>query len=220
MNSSAPAARAAASICSRRRLRAAEGDVLAHAAVQDERLLEQDRDVAAQRGELELAQVVAVEADRAPVGVVEADEHPGERRLAGAAGADQGQRLAGRDTQGDVVERGALGARVGESEPLDLDSPRARGRARRAGGRSVTRGSLVEQLDHPLGAGERLEEGVRERAEGADRRVELGQVGDEDEHAADRQRARGDGDGAEREHAEDPGELDQVDERGEQAVDP
>ena len=61
----------------------------------------------------------------------------------------------------------------------------------------MTRGLLVEQLDHPLGAGERPEEAVRERAELADRPVELGQIGDEDEHPAERQRAVGDGGGAE-----------------------
>ncbi len=50
------------------RLQGAVGDVLAHGAVEDQRLLEQHRDVLAQRAQGEVAQVVAVEADRAGAG--------------------------------------------------------------------------------------------------------------------------------------------------------
>ncbi len=49
--------------------------------------------------ELDLAQIAAIEADRAGVGVVQAHEHLRQRRLAGAAGADERQRLAGLEPQ-------------------------------------------------------------------------------------------------------------------------
>ena len=174
----------------------------------------------AQRGELEVAQVVAVEPDRA--------RRRGRRSEPAASRASTCRRRWGRP--GRAVSPGStrrsmpssaarLGARIGERDPSSSISPRARASGR-APARSVTRGSLVEQLDHPLGAGQRLEERVRERAEAADRRVELGQVGDEDEHPAEGQRPFGDRHGPEGEHDQDPGQLDQVDEGREQPADP
>ena len=65
MNSWARAARAAATISSRRGVRPAVGDVLGDRAVEQERLLQHDADVAAVFLDGERADVDAVDQDRA-----------------------------------------------------------------------------------------------------------------------------------------------------------
>ena len=63
MKSCALASRAAATICSSVGVRRAERDVLAHGDAEQHALLEHDGDLRAQRGERDVAQVVAVEQD-------------------------------------------------------------------------------------------------------------------------------------------------------------
>jgi hypothetical protein len=77
----------------------AVGDVLPHRAVEHQRLLQDHGHAVADVGQGQGPQIVPVEAHGAPVGVVEAQVQLGHRGLSGAAGADQGQRLAGQDTR-------------------------------------------------------------------------------------------------------------------------
>lgn len=59
---------------------------------------------APRRSAREVAQVDAVEADPARVGIEEAQEQLEDRRLAGAGGADEGDRLARPDLQRQLAE--------------------------------------------------------------------------------------------------------------------
>ena len=82
----------------------AHEQVLPHRRREQRRLLEGEPDVAAEAGDREVAEVVAVEGDAALGGVVEAREQRDERGLAGAGGADDGDDLAGRHGEVDVGE--------------------------------------------------------------------------------------------------------------------
>ena len=94
------------------RLRASEGDVLPHAAGEEEPLLRDDPKLATQRQLLDAAQVVTVDLHPAFLGVVKARHQLREGRLAGPGRPDQGKGLAGRDVQVDFPQR-----------PLDLFTP-------------------------------------------------------------------------------------------------
>src|SRR4029078_7812034 len=61
--------------------------------------------------------VLAVEQHATRVGLLEARDHSGRGRLPAPAGAEQGEELAGRDLQGDVVD----GAHVAEVLDQSLD---------------------------------------------------------------------------------------------------
>src|SRR5215211_4728085 len=65
------------------------GDVIPHAAVEDERLLEQHRNVLAEGDEPDVTQIVALEDDAPAFRIVEAEEQLGRGRLAGPARTDQ-----------------------------------------------------------------------------------------------------------------------------------
>ena len=82
MNSWAPASRAARSIGLGRRVGVGEGDVGGDRVAEQERVLEHDADRPAQVAEAQVADVDAVERDRAGVDVVEAGEQPGDGGLA------------------------------------------------------------------------------------------------------------------------------------------
>ena len=84
-------------------VRAAEGDVLGDRAAEQEALLGDDPEPAAQRVRVELADVDAVDQDPPALRVVEAGDQLRQRRLAGAGLADQRDRLAGQDPQVDVA---------------------------------------------------------------------------------------------------------------------
>ena len=100
---------------------------------EEERILEHDAELAAVRAELELAQVVAVDADRAVVRVVEAPHELRRGRLAAARLADEREAAAGRDVEVDPVQHRL--AAVGERDVVDpqvaLDREAARRSARR-----------------------------------------------------------------------------------------
>src|SRR5215217_7971050 len=91
------------------------GEVLAHGPVEDEGLLQQHRDVLAQRVEGQLAKVVAVKPDGTGVGVVEAQEQLGDRGLPRTARADQSEDRAGADLEGHVRKRLAAVAWVAKA---------------------------------------------------------------------------------------------------------
>ncbi len=93
----------------------AEGDVLADGVAEQERLLRHEADGATQRGEREVADIVAVDEQRTGRRVRAASgrrqiKDPGnerdERRLAGARRANDGKARAGGNLQRDTVEHG------------------------------------------------------------------------------------------------------------------
>ena len=144
MKSWAPTARAAASTSASVGLGPAVGDVVADGPGEQERLLGHVAELAAEGVQVERAQVVAVDAHAALVGVVEAGEQLHHGRLAGAGLADQGDRLAGGDVQVDAAQR--LGRLARPVESVDASSrgsagPRRSGARRPPGpGRPTTAG--------------------------------------------------------------------------------
>jgi len=99
---------------------AAEEDVVVDGVVEKEGVLRDDADVFAQRIMRDATEVVSVEAESATLRVVEAEDERKHGALAGTAGADEGDALAGGDAQTDVFERRDLGP-VGERNAVELD---------------------------------------------------------------------------------------------------
>ena len=96
-----------------------EADVVGDRAAEEERILEDDAELAPVADELDVAQVGAVDADRALVRVVEAGDQLRRRRLAAARLADQGDAAAGRHRDLDRVQHRLLA--VGERDPVELE---------------------------------------------------------------------------------------------------
>ncbi len=160
-----------------------------------------------------------------PVGVVEARDQGGDRRLARPARADERDEGARLDGEGDLPQhrpapaavtgggrleaaQGHLvGRRVREGEVVDLDADRTAGQ-RPGVGRLGDEGAQVEDLEDPLEGHERghdVDPHVRDRGERAVERAEQRREGEE----------RADGEGAaDRHDAADP-----VDHRGGQCRD-
>ena len=111
-----------------------EGDVAADAVVEQERVLEHDADGVTQLAQRQIAEVDAVEADRALLDVVEARQQPGDRRLATAGRADQ--RDAGARLDGQVEAAQHRCGRV-VSEVHVIEAHAADRRAARTGLRQV-----------------------------------------------------------------------------------
>ena len=220
MNSCAPAARAAASISASVAPGPRVGDVLAHAAVQHA------ASPAAAGRRCRAARRARARAGRARRVV---PRPPPDRRSAAACARSSTCRRPDAPTSAtrspgatrsvtpfSASSHGRVRRVVAEPDVVELD--RAARAAEPAGAVHDAR-ALVEQLDDALGAGERLEDRVGERAEVAHRAVEARQVRDEDEHPAEREPAAGDRPRAEVDDEQDPGQLDQVDERREHAAD-
>ncbi len=163
----------------------------------------------------QLADVAATDED-GPVGhVVEAGHQKGERGLAAAGRADDGDGLAGFDGEREPVEDGAFGgfapgALVGGggravgtvAEPYVVELDAGRG----VGGqllRAVLHGGLgVDELQDALHAGAGLLADGEDHGEHPDRADELGQVGGEGDERAERDLAPGGQPAAEREHGD------------------
>ena len=96
----------------------AVGDVVADGGGEQEGVLEDDADAAAQVGQAQAPDVPAVQAHLPGVDVVEAGQQQGERRLPRSARPDQGDALAGPDPEREAVEErsraGVAEAHVGE----------------------------------------------------------------------------------------------------------
>jgi hypothetical protein len=166
-----------------RRVELAVANVVGDRAREQQRLLEDHADLVAQRLELEVADVVPVDRDPAALGVVEADEHADEGRLAGARRADDRHALAGPDGERDVVQR-VVAALVGEVHVLERDG------AARAPDRHGVRGLLdlllrVEQVQRRVELHELVVELADRRADLLERLVDGGDVGDQHEQLAD-----------------------------------
>ncbi len=99
---------------------AAVADVLADRAVEQPRVLQNHRELAAQLGAVPVANVHAVDLERARVHVIEALEQLDERGLARARGAHDGHGLAGQGRAGEVVDD-RLVRRVAKAHVVELD---------------------------------------------------------------------------------------------------
>src|SRR5215211_7625289 len=130
------------------------GDVVRHAAGEQERLLSDERDLAAHACEVELSQVDAVVAHAAALRVVEPDRELDQRALARAGMADERHRLTGLDLDVDVVDDPAL-VLVGEHDVLEGQLAAQRGRRAAAGELAWVR-RLGEDLVELLERGRRL----------------------------------------------------------------
>ena len=82
----------------------AEADVVGDGAGEEEGVLQDDTEAAAERGEVLVADVDAVDEDLAGLDVVEAHHQRGDGGLAGAGVADDGGGFAGGDGEGDAAE--------------------------------------------------------------------------------------------------------------------
>src|ERR1700744_3474322 len=93
--------------------------VLPHRGVQQVGFLADYADDGGQVGQPEVAQVDAVDRDRAAAGVVQPGHQGPEGGLARAGLADPGQRAARPDIQREAARRGAVGAGVGEADVFE-----------------------------------------------------------------------------------------------------
>src|SRR6185312_10511715 len=104
------------------RLESAVADVLADRPGEEQRLLQDDADLLAQRLQLEVANVDAVDLDASGAGIVEANQLAHQSALARTGVADDCDPLPWQRIEGDVRER-VLATRVGEGDPLGPDVP-------------------------------------------------------------------------------------------------
>ncbi len=204
-----------------RRAGPAVGDVLPYGAVEDERLLQHDRDVLAQLGQLQLPQIGAVEEDRPLIRVVEAQLQLADRGLARAARPDQRQCRTGLHPERHVAQRPPRRVRIAERDAAELDiAPGAPDPPGTGGFHLDDLGALVEQFDDPLGrSGRRVERG-RELGQVADRTVELAQQGDEDQQSAQRELPLRELPRPEAHHGQCAGQFDHLDDRAVDGTDP
>ena len=103
--------------------------------------------------ERDLAHVHAVDGDAARADVVDARDEVDERRLAGAGGADDGERRAGRHVERDVVQDGTV--EVAEAHALEARwlprTSRQRLHARRVGDGGLAGQHLLDALHRRRG---------------------------------------------------------------------
>src|SRR5439155_25376318 len=123
--------------------------ILAPGRSEDEALLQEERDVLAQRLHPQVAKIMAVESDLSRVRVIEAQQELGDRRFARAARSDESHGLARFNAKTDLGEGVLPGARVAEGNVLKLDQ--SAGVPQRAGvGPVEHRGLLVLKLGDQL----------------------------------------------------------------------
>ena len=148
-------------------------DVVGHRAAKKEGLLEHDAHLAAQRRQLDVADIAVVDGHPAGHDVVGAVEQLDQGALARPGRPDQRHRLAWLDAQLDVVQHRDLRL-VGEVDVFERHLP-LDGRHLRRSRPALHLGLAVEQSEQPLAAGHGRLQGV----------VALGQVTDGVEEAAD-----------------------------------
>ena len=146
MKSWALARRAASTISASRRADPPESDVVADRAAEQEHVLRDEGDFGAQRREVDVGDVLAVDR-RPPVAQrIEALDDAEDRRLAAARRADQSRRLVGLGDEIDAVERVLAGA-VGEAGVCERDAPLAHVQRRRARPRRLARRRIEHFVD-------------------------------------------------------------------------
>ena len=107
-----------------RRLGLAEAQVVLDGAVEQVGVLAEDGELAANLVEAELADIAAADAHPSPLRVVESQEQAYDRRLAGAAGADDTDPLPRRDVKFEAEMGAAPAAGIGEAHVLEIDGRR------------------------------------------------------------------------------------------------
>lgn len=187
----------------------AVGDVLADGAVEEEDILADKADCAAQGGVAEICEGEAIESDLAGKGIVEPEEEADNGGFSGAGGADDGMGFAGGNVHRNAFEDG--GARdVAEGDVLEVDFALDRG-----GEGFLTFDHLgfgVEEVLDAVGAGEEALELVEGFAEAGERPEEPLGHEDEDGIDSDAESAIEGEPSADEEGAGEPGEDSHADE--------
>src|SRR6185312_9093645 len=96
-------------------------DVGANAVIEEERILQDDPDVAPDGALLECPQVVPIEVNRALERVVEAHHERHERRLAGAARTHDGERLTDAGREVDAAQQRTSRLLIVEGDGFEMD---------------------------------------------------------------------------------------------------
>ncbi len=175
------------------------GDVGADGVGEEEGVLGDEADRAAQGRVGQLADVVSADAHGAAVGVVEARHQQRDGGLPAAGGADDGDGLALRHGEREPVEDGPLGV-VAEVDVLELDG------GGRVGGQFTAalrdRGFGVDELEDALHTGAGLLGDGEDHGEHADGADELREVGGEGDEGAERDLSLGGHPAAEGQHGD------------------
>ena len=116
------------------------GDVVEDRVVEQHRVLRHDADRAPQAVLGHVAEILAVDLDRAVIDVVEAEQQPRDRRFAGAARADDRDRAAGRHAEIDTSLQDRAARVVAEIDMVERRSRRAADRSAGAPGWSSISG--------------------------------------------------------------------------------
>ena len=138
---------------------------------------------------MHVGDVLPVDEDAPARRLVEAEQQPRDRRLAGARGADDGDGLARRHLERDALAgSGAPGCRR-TARPRSAPRPPGRRAAARPAGPAIS-GSASQDREHVVDVDERLFDLAVEHAHEVQRHVELHQHGVDQHEAADRARGR------------------------------
>ena len=113
------------------RVPAAVADVVADGVVEQHRVLRHHADRGAQRVLRDIADILAVDQDAAAGDIVEAEQQPRDRRLAGAGRADDGDGMPGRDFEAQAFEDRPRRF-IGERNIVEADGAGAHLQRRRA----------------------------------------------------------------------------------------
>src|SRR5438067_4241299 len=89
--------------------------------MEEKRVLEDHAHLAPQRLECEVADILAVQPNRAELRVVEARQQARDRGLAGAGRSNQRGKLTGLDREGHVLDRRPVAAAVSERHLIELN---------------------------------------------------------------------------------------------------
>ena len=163
----------------------AVADVVADRRREQQRLLRHDADLAAQRGQRDVADVDAVDGDPPGGDVVEPGEQVEHRRLAGAGLADERDLLAAAHHDVDAVERDRARPR-GSSDAPSSRSSRWNGASVDGAGPLGDVGLGVEHLERPADADDRVLERPEHEHHLVHQLVDRLHVGDEDPQRPDR----------------------------------
>ena len=105
-----------------RRGRLGHRDIFAHRAAEQKILLQHHADLGAQMSEIELLQILPVDAHQPGLWPIQPLDQPGDRRLARAAAADDADDLAGLDREGHVLDRRRRRIRIVEGDVGEFDA--------------------------------------------------------------------------------------------------
>ena len=130
---------------------ARDEEIVVDRVVEKDGVLGDDGDVAAEVGEAEGAEIVAVEGDATGHGVEEARDEIGEGGFAGAAWADEGADGAGGDEDGDFLEDGFVRG-VGEGDVFEGECAVGAGERQGVGGVDDGDGGLEDFFETVEGA--------------------------------------------------------------------